>query len=197
MSEIAVCPKCGVPECISHKCAWLNNGDIVYRDSPEIRLVLAESERIDPLFNYMEQLIGGPIENIVFTAARRTARLYLSQFVSSETRRLVREKKMDASQVIEELLGIGSLMGCGIQRLLDMRYKGDNDDYVLIRVVKPFSLLLQIARMAGGVEALFGSEQGYSVQETAPDTWDMKIVPSPHLDEMKLQTHLCGIQPRA
>jgi hypothetical protein len=180
MSEIKNCPKCGVPEQVTRDYLWLDHGDIVQKAFPATRFVLAESDNIDPLFHYMERLIDSPIDDLVITAAREIIRIYLSRLIPDDSRKLICEKKADPRLVIEELLKMSLLMGVGIQELIDMRYEGDGEDYFLIRVVKPFSLLLQTARMAGCAEALFGTQHNYAVREIAHGEYEITIFPSPH-----------------
>jgi hypothetical protein len=69
MSGLEVCVECGVPDWVTWGQLWLNNGDIVQRGDQGNRLVITESENIDPLFRNIEELIGTPIDHIIITAA--------------------------------------------------------------------------------------------------------------------------------
>jgi hypothetical protein len=185
MSEAKTCPKCGVPLYVTQQHLWLNNGDIVQRSLPVARLVLAESQNIDPLFRQMEKLMGAPVEPLVIAAAKKAGRQYLLQLIPEETRRLINEKRLDPGGMIEELLGVGYSMGMGAQTFVDMRYERDAEDYFIVRVANPFSIFLMIARFIAGVEAISKVEQVYDIEQVSPDVYEVRIFPSPGRDELR------------
>jgi hypothetical protein len=72
MDESGLCPECGAHDYVSGQHVWLNNGDIVMKTGQTERLVLFESENLDPLMSGIEEIIGVSIEHIV---QRGTTRL--------------------------------------------------------------------------------------------------------------------------
>ena len=185
MSNIKMCPKCGVPDFVTGQHLWLNNGDIVQRNSPTARLVIAESENIDPVFRNIEELIGTPIEHIIITAVRRAVLSWLSPMIPNEMKELVRAKKVDPAPLSTFLLQLNRAMGVGRVELIERRNEGDEDDYVLTRICKPFSVPLAVGGIVAGWEALFGIELGYSFEKISPDIYELKNFPSPHSEELK------------
>lgn len=185
MSTIKTCPKCGAPDFITEQHLWLNNGDIVQKNSPTARLVIAESENIDPLFHNIEELIGTPIEHIIITSVRRAVHTWLSPMFPDELKEQVRKKEVDPAPLANALLQLNRMMGVGKVELIELRNKGNEDDYVITRIHKPFSVPLAVGGIIAGWEAFFGIELGYSFKEISPDIYELKNFPSPHPEELK------------
>ncbi len=185
MSEMKKCPKCGVPDWVTGGHLWLNNGDIVQRNDQKNRLVLFESENIDPLFNNIETLIGAPIEHIIITSVRRAVRSWLSPLFPDEMRELIRERKVDPIPLSTALVQLNMTMGVGRVELIELRNQGDEDDYILTRIRKPFSVPVAVGGIVAGWEAFFGIELGYSLEKISPDVYELKTFPSAHPKEMK------------
>jgi hypothetical protein len=185
MSDLKACPKCGVPGWVTGGQLWLNNGDIVQRGDQRNRLVLCESENIDPLFHNIEEIIGTPIEHIIITAVRRAVRSWISPMFPDELRELVREKKVDPAPLSTALLQLNRTMGVGRVELVELRNNGDEEDFVLTRIYKPFSVPVAVGGIVAGWEAFFGIELGYSYEKISPDNYELRNFPSPHPEEMK------------
>jgi hypothetical protein len=185
MSEMEKCPECGVPEWVTAGQLWLNNGDIVQRGDQRNRLVLCESENIDPLFRNIEEIIGTSIERIIITAVRRAVRSWLSSAIPNEIRELVREKKLDPIPLATSLMALNMTMGVGKVELIDFRNEEDEDDYVLVRIRKPFSVPIAVGGIVAGTEASLGIEVGYGIEKISPDIYELKIIRSPHPQELK------------
>jgi hypothetical protein len=185
MSEMGKCPECGVPDWVTAGQLWLNNGDIVQTGDQRNRLVLCESENIDPLFHNIEEIIGTSIEHIIITAVRRAVRSWLSSAIPDEVRELVREKKVDPIPLATYLMDLNMTMGVGRVELIDFRNEDDEDDYVLIRIRKPFSVPIAVGGIVAGTEASLGIEVGYSIEKISPDIYELKIFRSPHPQGLK------------
>jgi hypothetical protein len=185
MNDLNTCPKCGVPDWVSGGQLWLNNGDIVQRGDQRNRLVLCESENIDPLFHNIEEIIGTPIEHIIITAVRRAVGSWISPMFPDELKRSLREKKVDPEQLTAALLQLNRTMGVGRVELIELRNEGDKDDYVITRIYRPFSVPVAVGGIVAGWEAFFGVELGYSFEKISPDIYELKNFPSPHPEEMK------------
>lgn len=179
------CPRCGVPHFITQQHVWLNNGDIVQRGNQISRLVLSESENIDPLFENIEAIIGTPIEHIVITAVRRAVRSYLSPMISEETRRLIRSKKIDLGPIFGSMGDVARAMGLGRVETVDLRYEADDDALAIGRVINPHSLLFSVGSLTAGSETIYGIDMGYSYQEASPGVYEITNFPSPHPEELK------------
>jgi hypothetical protein len=192
MGEMEKCPECGVPNWVTGGHLWLNNGDIVQRNDQKNRLVLFESENIDPLFKNIEGLIGVPIEHIIITSVRRAVRSWLSPLFPDELRELIRMKKVDSAPLWDSLLQLNMTMGVGRVELIELRDEGNEDDYVLIRIRKPFSVPVAVGGIVAGLEAFLGIEVGYSLEKTSPDVYELRAIRSPHPQELKERMWFSG-----
>jgi hypothetical protein len=183
--ESEPCPNCGVPRYISSEHQWLDNGDIVQRREPWHRMVFVECENFDPLFRGIEEIIGISIELIVHTAQRRAVRLYLSQFITDETRELIRMKRIKLKPLAEATNDIAKLMGFGHYEYEDMRYELDEDDYYTIRITEPFSLPMTVAAFVADIEALTDRDQGARCEKMSEGVYRITAFPSEHPQELK------------
>jgi hypothetical protein len=183
--ELKRCPQCGIPEYISSEHQWLDNGDIVVRREPWYRMVFMECENLDPLWRGIEEIIGVSIKHMLVTSQRRAARMYLSQFITEETRELVRMKRIAMRPLAEATGDIARLLGIGNYNFVDMRYEMDDDDFYKVRLTEPFSLPMCIGSFVAGIEALTGRDQGATCEEVSPGVFHVTSFPFEHLEELK------------
>ena len=99
--ELERCPECGAPKIITGEHVWLNNGEIVQKRHQSHRMVIIETENMDPIFRGIEQIIGVNIEPIVITAVRRAVRPYLKAFIPAEVSEKIRNKELDYRPIVE------------------------------------------------------------------------------------------------
>jgi hypothetical protein len=196
MTEIKVCPVCGVPEYITSEHLWLNNGDIVQKRDQVARLVIMESENIDPLLQNIEEIIGVPIEHIVITTVRRAVRSYVSRIVPDDVKDLIQKKEMDPVPIALAMIDVAKMMGHGDQEYVDYRYKGDKDDYYIVKMIEPYSVPMVSGTIAGAVEAVFSRSEGVTYEQESPTVYKVKSVPSAHPEELKQRMHMERYQHR-
>jgi len=185
MLELKPCPECKVPEYISREHSWLDNGDIVQSREEWHRMLFIETAGIDPLFRGIEEIVGESIEHIVITAQRRAVRMYLSQFISEETRELVKTKRVPLKPLAEAIGDIARLTGYGDYRYIDMRYELDDDDYYTVSIKEPFSLPMAVASFMATIEMLTGRDLGATYRETSPGEYSITVFPSEHPQELR------------
>lgn len=76
------------------------------------------------------------------------------------------------------------MMGYGRYKVVDLRYKDDDHDYVTIRIQEPYSLPLACGSFAGSVEALVGREPGISYIEVSPGVFEATIITAENPSEL-------------
>ena len=182
--ELERCPECGAPENITGEHLWLNNGDIVQKRHQSHRMVIIETENMDPLFRGIEQIIGVNIEPIVITAVRRAVRPYLKAFIPAEVSEKIRNKELDYRPIVDMFSDMATAYGYGSYDFVDMRYEQDDQDYYTIRITEPFSLPMAVSAHVGAIECLTGVDQGHTYEEVSPDVYEITAFPTPHPKEL-------------
>jgi predicted house-cleaning noncanonical NTP pyrophosphatase (MazG superfamily) len=158
MFEVDRCPECGVPLPFTQSQAWLNDGDIVQRANPSIRMAFIESENLDPLIRNVEDIIGMSIEHMIINIATRSNEIYLRQLIPREVKDQIRAKQIELMPFIEDITLMAQLFGFGKYELLGFRYARDASDHSLHRITEPFSVYMAAGSYAGAVSAVVGEE---------------------------------------
>jgi hypothetical protein len=196
MTNIEVCPECGVPEYITSEHLWLNNGDIVQKRNQGARLIIMESENIDPLLQNIEEIIGVPIEHIVITTVRRAVRAYVSRIVPDDVKDLIHKKEMDPVPIALAMIDVAKMMGHGDQEYVGYRYEGGKDDYYTVKMIEPYSVPMVSGTIAGAVEAVFRRSEGVTYEQESPTVYKVTSVPSDHPEELKQRMQMEPYQHR-
>lgn len=185
MQGVEVCRDCGVPTYITSEHNWHSGGFIVQRRDPRHIIIFVESENLEELLKGIEEIIGVPIERIVVNARRRTAAAYMERVIPDELKKAVREKKLDIRPVIEGMTGIGHVLGYGRFEVVDCRFQGDEDDFLLVRVEDPYSVMLGCVDPVAAFEALVGEEMGVEHEQVGPNTYLIRGFRSRHPEEFR------------
>ena len=149
--DLKMCPECGVPELMTSENLWLNNGDIVQKRSMISRMLFIETENLDPLFKGIEQIIGTSLEHLVIAAMRRAVRVFLGSFVPEDVREKLHSGEIDYGPVVDMIVDIGGFYGFGKYELVDVRFLGDEGDYVIYTMTEPFSRPMATASLVAAV----------------------------------------------
>jgi hypothetical protein len=197
MPETTSCAECGVPNYISTEHLWLDNGDIVHSRDRARRVVFMESENIDPLLKGIEALIGASIEHIVIACVTRNVRAPLSTFVPEVERRRVLKMETDYRGLLDTFMMISEVMGRGKLEVVDLRYRGDDQDFCVFRMTEPFSVPLCCGARAAGIEAILGYDHGVTYQELSPNEYLMTVFPSEHPKGLEGRMSQADYTPRA
>ncbi|MBN2026032.1 MAG: hypothetical protein JW854_04665 [Actinobacteria bacterium] len=185
MAEIELCPECGVPSYITSEFLWLDSGVIVQRRDTKHRVVFLECENLDPLFAGIGEIIGHSIEPIVVESRRRGARDYVLQFVPEGFQEQLSEDISVLDTAISSQLTATRFMGFGLASLADLRYEGDEEDRVIIRVEDPFSVPLWCGTFAGGCEAIVGGEWRVEYKKVPDGYYELLAHRSRHRPEIE------------
>jgi hypothetical protein len=183
--EINTCSECGVPEYIASEHVWLNDGLIAQRRDQRHVVVFMESDNLDPLFYGIEQIIGAPIDHIILAARRRAGRAYMDRMIPVEVKELLRKKEIELGPVIESIVFIGQVLGYGRFELVDYRYELDNEDYAIVRIEKPYSVIFGLGDPLAALEALTGYEGNFEFEEVSKDVYEIRAFRSSHSSAFK------------
>lgn len=148
-------------------------------------LVFIESENLEFLLREVEGILGIPIQRIVTDTRRRAAKAYMDRVIPEVLKEKVRSGELDVGPVVQGMVGIGHVLGYGRFEVLGSRLEGDDHDFLLVRMHRPYSIALGCVDPVAAFEALVGREMGLSYEEKGPDTFDIKAFPSPHPEEFK------------
>jgi hypothetical protein len=182
---LKTCPECKVPEYVHDEHIWLNNGDIIQKREHRHRLVLIDSENLDPLFKGIEQVVGTSIDHIVIGSVRKNTRSYLSLLIPDDVKEKVCNKEIDYRSIDEGFKMVAKTLGFGRYEFVDHRYEGDDDDYCTATITEPFSLPITVASHAAAIEAIQGRDHSVIYAEEKPGVWKITAFPQKHAEELK------------
>jgi hypothetical protein len=185
MADIELCAECKAPKQFVDTHLWLGGGTIVQSGDRKHRMVLVESDNLDPLFKGIEELIGMPLERIVIETKRRATRDYLNRMIPATVKDLVQSFRMDIEPLIEAVNITGHVLGYGDSSLVEVRYTKGDDDYVIERIAKPYSVLLWCGDLAGSSEAVVDRDHDVKYEFISPDVVEIKAWPAPRPQELK------------
>jgi hypothetical protein len=146
---IRTCKTCHFPFWLPKILAWRNNGTISWKQAPDTKLVLIESDLLNDVFSSLEEKLGVSIKHIVFEAQRNAVAAGLtSQFdqFPASLGRIGPNKHI----VMRFLCRFSIWLGTAYAELVS--YKPGKIGEALIR--NPYNRELMAAVTLGGFEAL-------------------------------------------
>ncbi len=180
MSEIERCPACGAPSQFTGNHLWLAGGVIVQANDREHRMVLIESDNLDPLFKGVEEIIGLPLERMIIETKRRASREYINRVIPPQVKEGVQRFELSLDPLIEAINVINYVMGYGRSSLVGYRYRGDDGDYVTERIVEPYSIPLWCGDFTGSAEAVTGCDYDVTYELLEGNAIEVTCRPAPH-----------------
>jgi hypothetical protein len=172
--EIECCPECGIPKQIPDGHEWLDNGAIVHKGDPGLRMIFIESENLDPLFKGVERLIGTSIENIIIDAERKGNRDYFNPLIPREVKDMLRKHEISLDPIIEAMIHTAKVNGVGRYELKEYQHELRDDDHTTMTVYNTHCLPITCGDMAGGAEAVTEREHSkISYREVAPGAYEI------------------------
>jgi hypothetical protein len=182
--EIILCPECGVPEQFTKNHVWLNSGALVQSNDLSTRLCFMECENLDPLYRGIGEIIGLPVDHMVTDIILKATANYVRNIVPPEVKNMVKNRVLEAELLIGALSDSAQLYGYGKYDLVGVRYEGDEDDYLTMRIAEPYSVLLCCGSLAGSIEAIVDAPQGVAYEETSPGVYEVKAFASEYSREV-------------
>ncbi len=173
MSEVYTCDGCGMPDVFVQMTTWLDNGDIAQELNHELRVAFIESDKIDAVFWEVEKAIGMPIDHLVINLVGRGLELYLDALIPPPLKEMVRNRTMDIPTFAETIFGLAHNMGYGKFEFLGYRYEEDDDDFLKIRITKPFSVLETSGAIVGAITSATGGENLVTYEQVSPEVFEM------------------------
>lgn len=180
MSEIERCAACGVPSRFVDNHLWLAGGVIVQVSDREHRMVLIESDNLDPLFKGVEGIIGVPLERIIIETKRRASREYIDRIIPPQVKEGVRNKEISLDPLIEAISVISFVMGYGKSSLVSYRFEVDDEDYITQRIEQPYSIPLWCGDFTGSTEAVTGRDNDVTYEQPEDDVIEVTCRPAEH-----------------
>ncbi|OFW58028.1 MAG: hypothetical protein A2W01_10605 [Candidatus Solincola sediminis] len=172
MIEVNLCSECGVPEPFSDAQVWLNNGDIVQKLNPHARIGFIESQSLDPLFANMAEIIGVSIEHLIINITARMTEAYTARLIPSGVRDMIVAGEIKPTTFIEPLMTYCHAVGYGKYEVIGHRYEKDEDDYLTVRIMKPFSIPMSAGALAGALSSVVGGEHEVTYEEISPGVYE-------------------------
>ncbi len=183
MQGVNSCPECGVPEYITSEHKWNDSGFIVQKRDQRHILTFLENDNLNALFRGVEDIVGSPVERIILAARRRAGRAYMARMVPTAAREMVQRKELELQPLIGAFFVIGHVLGYGRFEIVDYRYEQDDGDFFVIRIEKPYSILLGSVDPAAAIEALVGSDMGFIYEEVSDDVYNVRVFRESHPEE--------------
>jgi hypothetical protein len=180
MTPLDRCPKCGVPGHITSEHTWLDNGIIVQSRDSRNRMVLADQNSIEPVFQGIEKIIGVPIEQILIAAKRKAVKPYLAGLIPKMTLELLRKRAMSWKPINDSLINQAALTGYGKYHVVDYRFEGDGKDYIIENISEPYSVALAAGDMTGAFELLFDCSLATECKQISDDVYQLKAYAAEH-----------------
>ncbi|MDD3719259.1 MAG: hypothetical protein PHP28_11430 [Actinomycetota bacterium] len=183
MAEIERCSECNVPVQAVTNHAWLAGGIIVQSNDRDHRMVIIESENLDPLYKGIEEIIGVPIERIIIETKRRATREYIGRIIPPEVKEMILTREISVEPMVEALNVTSSIMGYGNTTLVGVRFEGDDDDFVTERIREPYSVPLWCGDLTGSTEAVTDRDNDVTYEMEGEDVMVVTCRPAEHPPE--------------
>jgi hypothetical protein len=174
MAEVKRCPECRVPEQVTRDRTWLNSGVIVQSRNMSHRVCFIETENLDPVYKGVGEIIGMPIDRFIMDLTRRGAGNYIRGITPPEVKNLVKSGALRPDIITDFLMQYCELSGYGKYEFVDSRTKGDKEDYMIIRVTDPYSILTVSGSFAGACEIFTDVSGEVDYREVAPNVIEIK-----------------------
>lgn len=177
-----VCRECGVPLAAGKGHIWRDNGVIVQRRNPDIRMIFYETDNLEDLFKGIEEIIGLPIDHIVVESIRKAARGYVESAFPPLLRRIGRRVAMDA--IVDRIVELGMAIGLGQIEVTDKRFKFDDDDYEVTVIEYPRSITMYAGELLGAFEAVVQKDGTVEYEEIGEDKYRLTVRVGEHPMEL-------------
>lgn len=183
--DVRVCPECKIPEPFGQGQVWLNNGDIVQKVNPQVRLGFIECENLDPLFTNIGDIIGMSIEKMVVNFTARGTEKFMRVLIPEEIKEMVQARQMDPMVFTGNIITYCHVIGFGKYEFMDSRYERDEDDYSVTRIDAPFSVPEAAGAITGVTSALVGGEHAVTYKMLSPGLYEFTTSWTEFPEELK------------
>jgi hypothetical protein len=169
MSSKKLCPACGASKRVNKEHDWLSNGTIVQRENPDHRMIFIETDNLQSTFTVAEEIINMSIERIIVEAKRRATYDFVNSTLPGIVKAIIRVVGM--RPVVSNIEALGSVMGYGNIKLVDLHHRYGKEDYAKISIKEPYSVPLFCGDLAGAFNAIRQRQVAVEYEEVAPDEY--------------------------
>lgn len=165
---------------------WKDNGTIVQRRNPDIRMIFLETENLEDLFSSIENMLEVPIGHIVVESTRRGVKDYIGSQLPPLPFKFIR--RLAANLMTKRAISIGVGLGLGAIETAEERNHGDEDDYYIEIIRYPRSITMYPGELLGAFEALQGRDAVVDVEKLDDLSYRLTVRPGEH--PLELQGYL-------
>jgi hypothetical protein len=141
-------------------------------------MVFIECDNVSGVFGRIEDILGRSIERFVNESVGRLTYEYVNNILPGPLIKLFRMTSL--KPLARNVTRLGRVIGLGDVRLLSMRIKGDEGDYVTIGGRNLYYLPAYCGMVSGAMEALSGQECSMTYEETKPGYYEVTTHVSRH-----------------
>ncbi len=149
MSRSKLCGTCGVAKGTSKSLIWQSDGTVAEKRDPDHRMVLADVEGLNQLFENIEGLIGMSIQNIITESKARATQDFTKQLIRGWKGSVVRRAGLGI--VINKMGTLAGSFGYGGIEVLYVDWK---ENKIGFRLTNPYSVPLMCGDLRGATEAV-------------------------------------------
>lgn len=183
MAGMKLCGECGVPLLVGKGQVWHGNGTITEAKDPDHRMLLCESDNLEALFGGIEEIIGMPIDKMVIESKRRVTKEYLEKMIPGVARKLIYLIK--PTLIAKRMADIGKAYGYGNIELVEIKRRFGKEDYLVMTIERPYSILFFCGDNLGGMEAASGRECKVETEALGDDKYRLLITVGTHPPELR------------
>jgi hypothetical protein len=143
------CNTCGVPRGINKTLRWDTNGTITETRDPGHRMVLADVEGINQLFDYIESLVGISLESIIIESKAKATKRFTQHLIRGPKGTLLRLVGLD--RAIDRAGETARMFGYGQFNIIERDWK---NNLVTWHMHDPYCVPLMCGDLRGATEAI-------------------------------------------
>lgn len=175
------CPVCNTPSVAGTMLKWTNGGTIDLFLGYDLRMVVIDPEIFDHIFSRVEDMIGMPIDRIVYEAQKNITKLLFAEAPAYVTLFGLMKHFTPGKKVVVQFFNLLALYaGLGLSETRD--YKSGQFGVGYIR--NPFNPSLLAGNVVGAFEFLEEKPYEYTWQHQESDSFLIKVSASNKVDEM-------------
>lgn len=160
----ALCGECGVPGVLIKSHEW-RDGCIVDRASGAANLFLYEASSTNALIDEVGNLLGIPVDNLVFKAAANAAEGVVRDSIKAHPLLFELIKKLPLHRLAYDSSSkLAKGVGAADIRLIEQTGK-QGEREATVRIEKPFNIYLVSAMVVGAMRATYGLPVTYRTSE--------------------------------
>lgn len=151
-------------------------------------MIFIENNNLLAVFDLIQKTLSVPLARTVIESRRKPTHDYVDKILPGAVKTVIRVASF--GPVVSNLTALGNAFGLGNVRLIDMRIKGEEGDFVKLGIANPFFIPFFCGMVAGTMEDVSGHQSSVSYQETSPGRYEVTTFVSSHPVELAGRLHL-------